>query len=119
MTFGISGFPSCKRSLPHDVSHVHDEPMTPRAIFDRARLAQLHGRELASFRAARPRSAALAERARAHMPGGVPMSWMVKWPGEFPVFVEHALWSHDGLLFAMIHVFGSGNFSLRFPERAH
>ncbi len=24
------------------------------------------------------------------MPGGVPMSWMVKWPGDFPVFVEHA-----------------------------
>ena len=65
-----------------------------RVTIDRARLAQLHGRELASFRAARPRSAALAERARAHLPGGVPMCWMVKWPGEFPVFVEQAAGAH-------------------------
>ncbi len=57
---------------------------------DRARLAELHARERAAFTAARPRSRALAEQAAAHMPGGVPMSWMVKWPGDFPVFVEHA-----------------------------
>src|SRR6478752_2367723 len=61
---------------------------------DRARLAELHARERAAFTAARPRSRALAERAAAHMPGGVPMSWMVKWPGDFPVFVEHAEGAH-------------------------
>lgn len=30
------------------------------------------------------------ESAKAVMPGGVPMSWMAKWPGAFPVFVESA-----------------------------
>ena len=28
------------------------------------------------------------------MPGGVPMSWMVKWPGAFPVFVAEASGAH-------------------------
>ena len=28
------------------------------------------------------------------MPGGVPMSWMVKWPGPFPVFVAEAAGAH-------------------------
>lgn len=30
------------------------------------------------------------ESAKAVMPGGVPMSWMAKWPGAYPVFVESA-----------------------------
>src|SRR6478609_3125695 len=61
---------------------------------DRARLAELHARERVFFTAARPRSRALAEQAAAHMPGGVPMSWMVKWPGDFPVFVDSAAGAH-------------------------
>lgn len=28
------------------------------------------------------------------MPHGVPMSWMAKWPGDFPVFVDHASGAH-------------------------
>lgn len=32
--------------------------------------------------------------ARRHLPGGVPMSWMVKWPGPFPVFVTEARGAH-------------------------
>ncbi|MBB2988039.1 aspartate aminotransferase family protein [Terracoccus luteus] len=71
---------------------------------DRDRLARLHGREREAFRAARPRSAALAERARAHMPGGVPMSWMVKWPGDFPVFVESAEGAHFTCVDGIDHV---------------
>ena len=46
------------------------------------------------FVAEHPRSKALYERARAVMPGGVPMSWMVKWPGPFPVFVAEAAGAH-------------------------
>lgn len=30
------------------------------------------------------------ESAKTVMPGGVPMSWMAKWPGAYPVFVESA-----------------------------
>ena len=39
-------------------------------------------------------SAALFEKAKGVMPGGVPMSWMAKWPGAYPVFVESAAGSH-------------------------
>jgi glutamate-1-semialdehyde 2,1-aminomutase len=43
---------------------------------DRARIGTLYARELERFRQARPRSVAMVARARAHMPNGVPMSWM-------------------------------------------
>ena len=71
---------------------------------DRSRLAELHERERRAFRDARPASAALADRARAHMPGGVPMSWMVKWPGDFPVFVERAEGAHFTCVDGIDHV---------------
>jgi len=71
---------------------------------DRRRLAELYERERRAFRDARPTSAALAERARAHMPGGVPMSWMVKWPGDFPVFVERAEGAHFTCVDGIDHV---------------
>ncbi len=71
---------------------------------DRARLRDLHERERQVFRDARPRSAALAERARAHLPGGVPMSWMVKWPGDVPVFVERASGAHFTCVDGIDHV---------------
>jgi hypothetical protein len=35
----------------------------------------------------------------------------------FAEFVEHARWSQSGLIFATIHVVGSGNFTERFPAR--
>jgi hypothetical protein len=35
----------------------------------------------------------------------------------FTEFVEHARWSHRGLVFATIHVVGSRNFTERFPAR--
>jgi hypothetical protein len=35
----------------------------------------------------------------------------------FAEFVEHARWTHSGLLVATIHVVGSGNFTERFPAR--
>jgi glutamate-1-semialdehyde 2,1-aminomutase len=59
-------------------------------MIDRARLAELMAAEEASFVEARPRSAALAEQAREHLLGGVPMNWMARWPGAFPVFVAEA-----------------------------
>ena len=36
---------------------------------------------------------------------------------KFAEFVEHARWSRFGLMFATLHVVGSGNFSLAFPGR--
>ena len=37
-----------------------------------------------------PRSAELAEEARGPLLAGVPMPWMTRWPGAFPVFAESA-----------------------------
>ncbi len=61
---------------------------------DRPLLRELHAREAKRFVADNPRSAALFERAQHSMPGGVPMSWMEKWPGAFPVFVDSAGGAH-------------------------
>ena len=56
---------------------------------DRSRLAALLERERAAFAAARPRSAAAAPpTAASHLIGGVPMTWMAKWAGGFPIFLD-------------------------------
>ncbi len=52
-----------------------------------ARLTEEESRRLAGEH---PRCAAAHERARAGMPGGVPMSWMAKWAGPFPLTVVEA-----------------------------
>jgi glutamate-1-semialdehyde 2,1-aminomutase len=57
---------------------------------DRARLAALLERETEAFAAARPRSRALYERACETLLGGVPMPWMMRWAGGFPVFAAEA-----------------------------
>ena len=61
---------------------------------DPAQLHQLHEREVERFVAAHPRCRELHEKATTHLPGGVPMSWMSKWPGPFPVYVEGAQGAH-------------------------
>jgi glutamate-1-semialdehyde aminotransferase len=58
------------------------------------RVAELTALELDRFVAEHPRSRDLFEQARSVMPGGVPMSWMAKWPGPFPVFVAEAAGAH-------------------------
>ena len=56
----------------------------------RDRAGQLLERELASFAEAHPRSRALSERARSSLLAGVPMHWMLRWAGGFPVYAEKA-----------------------------
>ena len=53
-------------------------------------LAELRAREEARFAETHPRSRALAAQARESLFEGVPMHWMRKWPGGFPVFVAEA-----------------------------
>jgi len=62
--------------------------MTAVGDLDRARIDELHARELARFRQDRPQSLAMVARARAHMPNGVPMSWMAYY-GDQLVYVDH------------------------------
>ena len=50
--------------------------------------------EQQAFVARHPRSAELASRATESLLGGVPMNWMLKWPGPFPIFVEAAAGAH-------------------------
>ncbi|HMO10017.1 MAG TPA: transaminase [Actinotalea sp.] len=59
-----------------------------------ARLAELHARETDRFAADHPACAELAAAGRATMAYGVPMSWMAKWPGGFPVHVTEASGAH-------------------------
>src|SRR5213082_2788100 len=53
-------------------------------------LEKLMQRELERFREEHPRSAELSERAKRSLLGGVPMHWMVRWAGGFPVFAAEA-----------------------------
>lgn len=64
------------------------------AMIDRGRLHALMGREEQNFVATHPSSAALYERAQKSLLGGVPMNWMKKWAGKFPVFVAEAHGAH-------------------------
>ena len=57
---------------------------------DRERLQSLLEAERERFVSKHPLSRALHERARGSLVGGVPMTWMMKWPGGFPVFVREA-----------------------------
>jgi glutamate-1-semialdehyde 2,1-aminomutase len=66
----------------------------PRHSIDRARLHALMSREEQKFVAEHPKSAGLYERAQRSLLGGVPMNWMKKWAGKFPVFVAEAHGAH-------------------------
>jgi glutamate-1-semialdehyde 2,1-aminomutase len=59
-------------------------------MIDRNRLAALLADENERFAELHPRSAQLAEQARGPLLAGVPMPWMTRWPGRFPVFFESA-----------------------------
>ncbi len=61
---------------------------------DRARLEHLMARELATFEADNPRSLALHRRAGSSLFDGVPMNWMVRWAGRYPLWVETATGAH-------------------------
>jgi glutamate-1-semialdehyde 2,1-aminomutase len=64
--------------------------VTVAASLDRARLASLMASETAAFERANPRSRALFQRAQGSLLDGVPMNWMIRWAGPFPLFVDTA-----------------------------
>jgi glutamate-1-semialdehyde 2,1-aminomutase len=61
---------------------------------DRERLAELWRVEVELFERARSRSRELFTEATRYLPDGVPMLWMAKWPGPWPVYVESAAGAH-------------------------
>lgn len=59
-------------------------------MIDRQRLAQLHAAEEQTFVDRHPASRARAAEAGRSLLGGVPMAWMTRWPGAFPLFFDTA-----------------------------
>ena len=57
---------------------------------DRDRLNSLIVAERERFHAEHPKSRALYEEAKRNLVGGVPMSWMSRWPGGHPIFAIEA-----------------------------
>ncbi len=57
---------------------------------ERGRIAELMQREETRFAEANPESKRLHERGKGSLLDGVPMNWMTRWPGAFPVFVATA-----------------------------
>ena len=70
----------------------------------RGRLANLWADEGARFEKTHPRSRELWQAAVPHMPDGVPMLWMAKWPGPWPVYVESASGAHFSDVDGVDHV---------------
>ncbi len=63
-------------------------------MIDRAHLKRLYAIEEERFLARTPKSRERFEAAKKVMPGGVPMSWMTKWPGKYPLFISTAKGAH-------------------------
>ena len=57
-------------------------------MIDRQVLHRRHAEEEQRFIATHARSAELAKEAQANLLCGVPMSWMTRWPGSFPLFFD-------------------------------
>ncbi len=63
-------------------------------MIDRSRLAVLLRSEEQLFHQNHAKSYELYQRARKSLQGGVPMLWMIRWAGSFPVFVREAHGAH-------------------------
>jgi glutamate-1-semialdehyde 2,1-aminomutase len=61
---------------------------------DRERLNKLLSMEELRFHKEHPKSFELFQRARKCLQGGVPMLWMIRWAGTFPVFVDEGKGAH-------------------------
>jgi glutamate-1-semialdehyde 2,1-aminomutase len=89
---------------------------------DRTRLRSAIERELERFADEHPRSRALFEAARAHLHDGVPMSWMTRWAGAFPLFVERAkgahFWDVDGREYVDLCLGDTGAMTGHSPDAA-
>jgi glutamate-1-semialdehyde 2,1-aminomutase len=71
-----------------------DQPGASATGVPSTRIQELLGRELETFADRHPRTRALHAHARESLLDGVPMNWMVKWAGPFPLFLESATGAH-------------------------
>ena len=94
VSFGIQdSYVSAKETLGHRVGTVSG--------INRTLLSQRHQSERDLFERLHPRSAELAVGAKENLVSGVPMPWMTRLPGSFPLFLDEARGGHftdvDGL----------------------
>ena len=81
-------------SLAEGEARLKPRPDGVMATIERKNLKKLQEREAKRFVAEHPRCGELYQRAQKSLLGGVPMNWMKKWAGEFPVFVTKAKGAH-------------------------
>jgi glutamate-1-semialdehyde 2,1-aminomutase len=63
---------------------------TLKTTINRAKAQILLEQEQAHFKQTHPKSSELFQRAKGSLLAGVPMHWMTRWPGGFPIFVSEA-----------------------------
>ncbi|MDR0851921.1 MAG: aspartate aminotransferase family protein [Clostridiales Family XIII bacterium] len=61
---------------------------------NRGKLVSQYQKEIDDFKNTHPKSGALYQRAKDSLLQGVPMNWMTKWAGSYPVFVAEAKGAH-------------------------
>ena len=88
-------------------------------MIDRARLTEIYARERHDFVARHPRSAAAYARSE-HLFGRVPMTWMNKNAGGFPIYLERArgnrVWDIDGFEYVDFALGDTGAMAGHSPE---
>jgi glutamate-1-semialdehyde 2,1-aminomutase len=57
---------------------------------DRSKIRKLMEREEKNFVETHPKSKAIFERAKSSLLVGVPMNWMIRWAGPYPIFLKEA-----------------------------
>jgi glutamate-1-semialdehyde 2,1-aminomutase len=68
--------------------------VTNSSSIDRTFLGSLIVKEQARFIETHPESNRAFDQAKSCLLGGVPMNWMVRWAGSFPIFVDEASGAH-------------------------
>jgi glutamate-1-semialdehyde 2,1-aminomutase len=61
---------------------------------NREKLQEQYEKEVQLFERNHPKSGQLYQQAQDSLLQGVPMNWMTKWAGSYPVFVDHAKGAH-------------------------
>jgi glutamate-1-semialdehyde 2,1-aminomutase len=88
---------------------------------DRKRLEELLSVEEMRFHQEHPKSYQLYQRARNSLQGGVPMLWMIRWAGTFPIFVKEGKGAHfldvDGIEYIDFCLGDTGAMTGHAPEK--
>ena len=88
---------------------------------DREQLVYLLDLEEKRFHQDHPNSFKLYQQARKSLQGGVPMLWMIRWAGNFPIFVKEGKGAHfvdvDGIEYIDFCLGDTGAMTGHAPEK--